>query len=178
MKQLNRKFFERDTLIVAKDLLGCFLIRKVGRKVIRTRIIETEAYIGEDDLACHAAKGRTKRTEVMYSKAGYAYVYLVYGMYDMFNIVTERENFPAAVLIRSVEVEGVSKLKTNGPGKLTRTLKIDRTFNGWNLTRGEVLWFERGKISKGEKIVATKRRGVAYAKHCAKYPWRFVLSYT
>lgn len=96
----------------------------------------------------------------------------------MFNIVTERENFPAAVLIRAVEIDGVSKLRTNGPGKLTRALHIDRAFNTWDLTRGEKLWFEFGQPLRHETITTMKRVGVAYAKHCVDYPWRFVLQDT
>lgn len=172
---IKRKFFERDTPSVAKELLGCFLVRKIGRKMIRARIVETEAYVGEDDLACHASKGRTKRTEIMYGEAGHAYIYLIYGMHELLNIVTEAKDFPAAVLIRAVEIDGVPKEKTNGPGKLTRALHIDRTLNTLDLTRGKDLWLEPGKILVSEKIVATKRIGVDYAKHCRDYLWRFVL---
>ncbi len=175
MAKLTRKFFERDTLAVARDLLGSFLVRKIGNKVIHARIVEVEAYVGEDDLACHASKGRTKRTEVMYGEAGHAYVYLIYGMYELLNIVTEQKDFPAAVLIRAVEIEGIDPKKTNGPGKLTRALHIDRTFNGRDLLKGKELWLESGKMLPSEKVQATKRIGIAYAKHCALYPWRFVL---
>lgn len=175
MKRLTRQFFGRDTREVAKDLLGCFLVRKIGNKIIHARIVETEAYIGEDDLACHASKGRTKRTEVMYGEAGRAYVYLVYGMYDMLNIVTEAKDFPAAVLIRAVEIEGIPKTKTNGPGKLTRALGIDRSFNAWDLALGEKLWLESGQPFNNEAIKVMKRVGIDYAKHCREYLWRFVL---
>lgn len=175
IEKLKGKFFERETLTVARELLGCFLVREIGGEVIRARIVETEAYVGEDDLACHASKGRTGRTEVMYGAAGHAYVYLVYGMYEMFNIVTEKEDFPAAVLVRSVEIEGISKIKTNGPGKLTRILKINRNLNQWDLTRGEALWIEFGQLFKGEEVVTSKRIGIDYAKHCSEYPWRFLL---
>lgn len=167
-------FFQRDTLTVAKQLLGCFLVRKIGRKVIRARITEVEAYIGEDDLACHASKGRTKRTEIMYGEAGHAYVYLVYGMYELLNIVTEKAGFPAAVLIRAVEVDGVPNNKTNGPGKLCQFLKIDRKLNGWDVTQGEKLWIERGKKIPEKNILATRRIGIDYAKHCREYLWRFI----
>lgn len=175
MKPLGRTFFERDTLVVAKDLLGSFLVHKVGKKIIRARIVETEAYIGEDDLACHASKGRTKRTEVMYGTAGHAYVYLIYGMYELLNIVTEAKDFPAVVLIRAVEIDGMPKVKTNGPGKLTRALEIDRSLNAWDLTKGEKLWLERGEKVSEKNILATKRIGVDYAKHCREYLWRFIL---
>lgn len=175
VKTLRREFFERGTLVVAKELLGCFLVRKRGIKSIRARITEVEAYIGEDDLACHASRGRTARTEVMYGRAGRAYIYLIYGMYSMLNIVTEKKDFPAAVLIRAVEIDGVPKEKTNGPGKLTRVLKIDGKMNNWDLARGERIWIEKGKRKKNETISATKRIGIDYAKHCRHYLWRFIL---
>lgn len=176
MDALSRSFYQHSTLDVAKRLLGCVLIRKIGRKMIRARIVETEAYIGEDDLACHASKGRTKRTEIMYGEAGHAYVYMIYGMYHCLNIVTEKKDFPAAVLIRSVEVDGVPVKETNGPGKLCRFLSIDRTLNGWDVTQGERLWIEKPDRSvPKERIVAGTRVGIDYAKHCRDYPWRFKL---
>ncbi len=175
-KILSRRFYHQDTLTVAEKLLGCFLVRKAGRKIVRARIVETEAYIGEDDLACHASKGRTKRTEVMYGEAGHAYVYLIYGMYYLLNIVTEQKEFPAAVLIRAVTVNDVPKNKTNGPGKLTRELLIDQKFHTWDVTKGEKLWIEKGERYSGEIVATTPRIGIDYAKHCALYPWRFLLS--
>jgi len=124
--KLPRKFFEKKTLRVAKELLGCFLIRRIGRRKIVARIIETEAYCGPKDLANHASKGRTPRTEIMFGQAGYAYVYLIYGMYYCLNIVTERPGFPAAVLIRSIKPILNISGKTDGPGKLCRELKISK----------------------------------------------------
>src|SRR6185436_20546414 len=118
-KVLARKFFERNALTVARELLGKYLVRKVGQKTVAYKITEVEAYIGPHDLASHASKGRTKRTEVMFGHPGHWYVYLIYGMYEMLNIVTDKFNYPSAVLIRGVE--GVS-----GPGRLTKTLKITR----------------------------------------------------
>lgn len=196
MRILSRSFYHKDTLEVARGLLGCFLVRKIGRRVIRARIVETEAYVGEDDLACHASKGRTKRTEVMYGEAGHAYVYLIYGMHHCLNIVTEAEDFPAAVLIRAVDIVSSPVIlgpfgggqasrddkkkkvavKTDGPGKLCRFLTIDRSLNGWDVTKGEKLWIESGQSSSGETISVTKRVGIDYAKHCREYLWRFVLA--
>jgi DNA-3-methyladenine glycosylase len=172
---LIRSFYQRNTLDVAKGLLGCFLVRRLGCQTVRAKIIETEAYIGEDDLACHASKGRTKRTEVMYGEAGHAYVYLIYGMYHCLNIVTEAKDFPAAVLIRAVEVESVPFRETNGPGKLCRFLEIDRTLNQWDLTRGGKLWVEAGEPVFDTDIQVIKRVGIAYARHCQDYLWRFVV---
>ncbi|PIZ00296.1 DNA-3-methyladenine glycosylase [bacterium (Candidatus Howlettbacteria) CG_4_10_14_0_8_um_filter_40_9] len=151
MKKLDKKFFERDTLFVVKDLLGKYLVRELKvkrkkKKVFVGKIVETEAYIGEDDLACHASKGRTNRTEMMYGEAGHAYVYMIYGMYHCLNIVTEKEGFPAAVLIRAIEpilddvpVQDLKKMGS-GPGKLCRWMEIDRGLNGADVTKSEELY--------------------------------------
>lgn len=177
MNVLPQSFYARDTVDIARELLGCFLVRKIGRKILRARIMETEAYHGEDDLACHASKGRTKRTETMYGEAGYAYVYLIYGMYHCLNVVTMGKDFPAAVLIRAVEIDGVPLKQTNGPGKLCRALNIDRSLNTWDMTRGQKLWIEQpDKGVPSEYIVANKRIGIDYAKHCREYLWRFSIS--
>ena len=172
---LNKNFYKRNTLKVAQDLLGCFLIRKINGKIIKAMILETEAYVGEDDLASHASKGRTPRTELMFGEAGKAYVYMIYGMYHCLNIITEKKDFPAAVLIRSVKIEGVDYKKTNGPGKLCKILKIDRKLNGWNIIKGEKLWLEKGINIKQSQIKKEKRVGIDYAKHCKEYLWRFIL---
>jgi DNA-3-methyladenine glycosylase len=176
---LNRKFYNRNTIQVAQDLLGCFLVRKYRGKIIRAMITETEAYHGEDDLACHASKGRTPRTEILYGEPGRAYVYMIYGMYFMLNAVTEEKDFPAAVLIRGVEIlpetqnlkpsfRNFLKLgfRLDGPGKLTKFLHIDKSLNNWDLTRGEKLWIELGHpMSKKFKIKKSPRVGIDYAKH-------------
>lgn len=183
---LKNSFYKKDTLEVAQNLLGCFLARKIGNKIIRGKITEVEAYIGEEDLACHASKGRTPRTETMYGSAGHAYVYMIYGMYHCLNVVTEKKDFPAAVLIRGIKIFGhqMSKrsgqrtfdvLSLDGPGKLCRFLEIDRKLNGWDLTRGEKLWLERGEKINSKEIKKTKRVGVDYAKHCKHYLWRFYI---
>jgi DNA-3-methyladenine glycosylase len=175
-KILPKKFYQKNTLKVAQSLLGCFLVRKIGNKIIKGMISETEAYIGEDDLACHASKGRTPRTEIMYGEAGRAYVYLIYGMYHCLNIVTEKKNFPAAVLVRRIKIEGVDYKKTNGPGKLCKFLKIDRKLNGWDMTKKDKLWIEKPvQNPSAADIVADKRIGIDYAKHCRHYLWRFYL---
>jgi DNA-3-methyladenine glycosylase len=160
---------------VAQDLLGCFLVRKIGNKITKGIITETEAYIGEDDLACHASKGKTPRTEIMYGEAGHAYIYMIYGMYHCLNIVTEKKNFPAAVLIRAVRIEGVEYKKTNGPGKLCKFMQIDRKLNGLDITKEEKFWIESGIKIKKSDIIKGKRIGIDYAKHCKHYLWRFLL---
>src|SRR3989338_1556961 len=111
-RKLKLAFFKRPTLKVAEGLLGKYLVVKRGGRIFAGKIVETEAYIGEDDLACHASRGRTNRSETLYQKAGTIYVYLVYGMYHCLNIVTEREHFPSAVLIRAVvPVDGIEVMK-------------------------------------------------------------------
>jgi DNA-3-methyladenine glycosylase len=122
---LDRAFFDRPTLTVAEELLGKILVCGPYQGYIT----ETEAYIGEDDPACHAARGLTPRTAVMFGAAGFSYVYLIYGMYYMLNIVTEREGFPAAVLIRGVQLLSPSPKNLNGPGKLCRELGITQAHN-------------------------------------------------
>lgn len=181
---LPRKFYSRNTMKVARDLLGCFLIREYRGKIWRAMITETEAYRGEEDLACHASKGRTPRTEVMYDEPGHAYVYMIYGMYHCLNIVTEKKDFPAAVLIRGAKIFGRRTSKDGGPpdvhlggpGKLCQFLKIDRKLNKWDLTKGERLWIEhRNPRAKLLAIKKSKRIGVDYAQHCREYLWRFNL---
>jgi len=179
-KRLRRSFFARPTLTIAKDLLGKLIIRKIGRHFLVCRITETEAYRGEDDLACHASRGRTQRTEPLYGIPGTAYVYLIYGMYHCFNIVTERKEFPSAVLIRGcipVTKDGDDERNRTltGPGRLCRELQITKTQNGVDLTTDKKLWIaDDGRRIRPEEIQKTPRIGVDYAKHCATYPWRFV----
>jgi DNA-3-methyladenine glycosylase len=167
-KKISRKFFERPTLIVARELLGKVLVIKVGQEITRVAITETEAYCGPKDLANHTSRGRTKRTEIMFGPAGRAYVYLIYGMYYCLNIVTEAEGYPAAVLIRAVDAVGV-----NGPGKLCRFLKIDKRLNGEDLTKSKELWVEEGIKLRPKQIGSSKRIGVDYAGPYKDKPWRF-----
>jgi DNA-3-methyladenine glycosylase len=165
---VKRNFYNQNTLQVAKELLGCFLVREYNGKIIKAEIAETEAYRGEYDRASHASRGRTARTEIMFGEAGRAYIYLVYGMHYMFNIVTEEKNFPAAVLIR-----GVTSL--NGPGKLTKYFHIDKSLNDHDLTCGEKLWLEYPTKKKKFKIIKSERIGVDYAGHCKEWKWNFRL---
>ena len=173
--KLGRKFFERDTLSVAKDLLGKVICSKVGSGLIRGRIIETEAYVGEDDKACHARFGRTKRNEVMYGKAGHTYIYLCYGIHYMLNIVTEKKNFPSAVLIRRIKPLGKKQGKNSyGPGSLTKFLRIDKRLNGEDITRSSEIWVEDdGYIVDKNNIFQGARIGIDYAGDYIKKPWRF-----
>jgi DNA-3-methyladenine glycosylase len=182
MKIIPRKSYNHNTLKVAQDLLGCFLVREYQGKTMRAMIVETEAYRGERDLASHASRGRTPRTEVMFGDPGKAYVYMIYGMYHCLNIVTEKKDFPAAVLIRGVKLcrrPTSTKIKTSdvfldGPGKLCKFLKIDRRFNKWDVAKGEKLWIEsRDPKIDLPKIQKSTRIGIDYAKHCKEYLWRF-----
>jgi DNA-3-methyladenine glycosylase len=163
---LPQSFFNRSALLVAPDLLGKYLV--CGNKSVM--ITETEAYDGFDDLASHASKGKTARTAVMFGPPGRWYVYLIYGMYSMLNIVTGPESYPAAVLIRGVE--GI-----NGPGKITRTFGITREFNNLPATKQTGLYIEdRGIVVPKTKIIQTPRIGVAYAGPIwSQKLWRFVL---
>ena len=186
-KKLKPTFFKRPTLNVAEGLLGKYLVVKRGGKILVGKIVETEAYIGEDDLACHASRGRTNRSETLYQKAGAIYVYLVYGMYHCLNIVTEREHFPSAVLIRAVEpVDGIEVMKklrktdalrnlASGPGKLCMAFGINKKMNGQNVFGVEIYIEDRGEKIIAKDIVRAKRVGVDYAGACAHYPWRFYI---
>lgn len=169
-KILKPDFFNRPTLKVAEDLLGKFLVRKIGSKEISSMITEVEAYDGFNDKASHASRGRTLRNEVMFGEAGRWYIYFIYGMYWMLNIVTGPKNYPAAILIR-----GVADAKT--PGKLTRYFEVDKSFNGKTASKATCLWVEdRGIKINLKNILKTKRIGVTYAgTYWASRHHRFLL---
>lgn len=174
--KLSRAFFNRPTLQVANDLLGTYLVFGKDRRTLAARIVETEAYISENDPACHAAPGRTARNRHLYGRPATIYVYLIYGMYYCLNVVTEREGFPAAVLIRAAEpVEGFADAKKgetsrllNGPGKLCRAFGIDLTQNGADAT-GTKLFFER---RDGSSVAAAVSPRIGISK-ATELPWRF-----
>ena len=170
---LPQAFFSRPTLVVARSLLGKYVVRKKANTMLAAKIIEVEAYVGTADKACHASRGRTPRTDVLFGPPGVSYVYLIYGMYHCLNVVTERSEFPAAVLIRAVEIEGAL---VDGPGRLCRALEIDRSLNRLDLTIARHLWFEdRGYQIRRRDIGRYPRIGVDYAGTWAKKPWRFRL---
>jgi len=173
MRKINKEFFIRDTLVVAKELVGKIIIRKIDDQEIRGRILETEAYIGKEDQACHARMGKTKRNAPMFKDGGRTYVYLCYGLYNLLNIVTEQEGDPAAVLIRKIEpLSGNDpELKSYGPGNLTKYLKIDRTYNDIEL--GNKLQIVDDGYKPGQ-IAEKERVGIAYAGESARYKWRFI----
>ena len=172
-KVLLRSYFSRPTIEVARSLIGKYLVRENEQGSVAGRIVEVEAYVGPEDKACHASKGRTARTEVLFGPPGHAYVYLCYGMHEMLNVVTEQDGFPAAILLRAVECDG---MLIDGPGRLTRAFGIDRRLNRCDLTAGEALWFEdRGESLPRGALKTYPRIGVDYAGEWAKKPWRFRL---
>jgi DNA-3-methyladenine glycosylase len=169
---LPKNFYNRKTLQIAQDLLGCFLVRKIGKKIIKSKIVETEAYNGPKDLASHASRRKTPRNSIMFGEPGIIYVYFTYGMHYMLNIVTEKKEYPAAVLIRAVEFAGA-----NGPARLTKILKIDKNFNGLSIyTKKYGLWIEgRSEELKNFQIKKTTRIGVDYAGKYKDKKWRFYI---
>jgi DNA-3-methyladenine glycosylase len=175
---LEKSFYNDYTPKVARKLLGCYLIREIGDKVYKGVITETEGYRGFHDLASHASCGKTKRNEVMFESPGRVYVYLVYGMHWMLNVVTEEEGYPAAVLIRGLTLmdkEGKFFKQLDGPGKLTREIKIEKSLNGQDVTVGDKLWIEEKSFFKNKKIIRNPRVGVDYARHCRHWKWNFKL---
>jgi DNA-3-methyladenine glycosylase len=169
---LPRSFFERDALGVAKDLIGTRLVSMRGDDVRIARIVETEAYRGPSDAACHARAGLTRRTRTLLGPPGHAYVFLVYGMHDCFNVVCFAEGKGHAVLVRAAEpVVGIEAgLRTDGPGRVTRALGLTRSDDGADLT-GESLFIARG--SRRVRLGRSPRVGVGYAGAVADRPWRF-----
>ena len=186
--RIEREFYMRDAVTVGKDILGKIIVKKTADgRIMSGRITEVEAYMGTTDKASHSYGGRrTKRTEVMYKEGGYSYVFLIYGMYECFNVTAGREGDPQAVLIRGVEPfenknlmwekRKVKKEKdiSNGPGKLTKALGITREDNGADLTAGENIWLEDDGY-KVKDIVETTRIGIDYAEEDALKPWRFYI---
>lgn len=161
MKKILRSFYQRDAEKLARDLIGAILVLAGPGREYRARIVETEAYLGPHDLACHSSKGRTARTEVMFGPAGHAYVYLIYGMHEMFNIVAGRTGSGQAVLVRAAEPLDDWEARLSGPGRLTRAFGITRSLNGLDLT-AETLYLVRDPSFR-PKIQKAKRVGVEYA---------------
>lgn len=187
-----RDFYNRDTLTVARELLGKYLVRNLNGESLICKITETEAYIGRCDKACHAyGYKQTPRTKTLFAKPGTAYIYLIYGMYHCLNFVTEPEGEPAAVLIRSLEaVDGIDTLTRlrfpghagplnkyqaknflNGPGKLCKALSIDISLNGADLTGSDL--FVAHADSSPARIFSGPRIGIDYAEEAKDFPWRF-----
>ncbi|MFW5988382.1 MAG: DNA-3-methyladenine glycosylase [bacterium] len=193
--RLNKEFYKQDAVTVAENLVGKLLVRKLKGKEIICRIVETEAYRGIKDKGSHAYNNRrTARTEMMYKEGGHAYIYLIYGMYYCFNVVTNEKECPDAVLIRAVEplttldiIKENRKIKskkledlTNGPGKLCQALAIDKSFNYHNLIKSDQLYIikdekEKDKDKNKEQVIADKRINIDYAEEYKDKMWRFYL---
>jgi DNA-3-methyladenine glycosylase len=186
MLRLSRGYFSRDTLGVARDLLGQRLVRVLDGVRVSGRIVEVEAYVGEGDQASHARCGRTARNAPMYGPPGHAYVYFIYGMHHCLNVVTEREGYPAAVLLRALEpLEGIEGMRvrrggvadvqlTNGPARLCQALEIDRRFDGADLCApGALLFLEEDEAVPDEAVASGPRIGVRGDEAARAAPWRF-----
>ncbi|WP_378956660.1 DNA-3-methyladenine glycosylase [Pelosinus sp. sgz500959] len=187
MEKIERIFYERETLDVAKDLLGKYLVHhtKDGKTV--GKIVEVEAYVGVKDRACHAYNGKyTNRTKVMFGQGGHAYVYLIYGVYYCMNIVTNQEDYPEAVLIRALEpCDGLDLMKRrrktdkilnlcSGPGKLCEAMGISKMENTIDLC-GDKMYLVSGEVIAPENIIATPRINIDYAEEARDYLWRFTI---
>ena len=180
---LPGSFYSQSTLPLAKALLGKYLCRRWRDSLLVGKIVETEAYIGEDDPACHAARGKTNRNAVMYGPPGFVYIYFIYGMYHCLNVVTGEEGFPAAILIRALEpISGAARMMafrktknvrslTNGPGKLCQAFHLERKQNGLDLC-GKELFIANGEKIQRNQIESSNRVGI---KVGVDHPWRFFL---
>jgi len=178
-KKLKRNFYTLDTLTVANDLLGKYIVRRAGRKILCGKIMETEAYIGPNDKASHAFGGKvTPRNRAEWSIGGHIYIYLVYGRYWQLNISTNRAGTPECVLIRALTLpRDEYDKRANGPGKLCNYLRLNRSFYGEDLTKSPRIWLEdRGVKVFKKDILATARIGIDYAgPYWSKRKWRFLL---
>jgi DNA-3-methyladenine glycosylase len=187
LQKLQRDFYERETLHVAKDLLGKYLVHHTTDGITVGKIVEVEAYVGVNDAACHAYNGKyTKRTKIMFGRGGHAYVYLIYGVYYCMNIVTNQESCPEAVLIRALEpIDGLDIMQQrrttdkklnlcSGPGKLCAAMGISKAQNELDLC-GETMYLLSGEMILPEHIVTTPRINIDSAKEAREYPWRFII---
>ncbi len=192
---INKEFYDRGALEISKDLLGKVLVREVDGKVLKGKIVETEAYVGAIDKACHAYNGRrTKRTEILYGESGVSYIYFIYGLYHCFNVVTNKKDIAEAVLIRAIEplneFDYISKVRynkgfdeltkvqvknlTNGPSELYLAYLLERALNGVKLyEKGQV--YITDEYSEDFEVVETKRIGIDYAEEAKDFLWRFYI---
>lgn len=174
MKKLPREFYNRETTSVARDLLGLHLVHRSQNIERIGRIVEVEAYLGKQDLASHSSKGLTQRTAVMFGQPGFAYVYLIYGIYHCFNVVTEPVGVGAAVLIRAIEPILNIRDRASGPGLLCKAMNIDRKLNAQDLL-SDNLFITEEDTQAPHQIVEAPRIGVHYAKEWAVKPLRFYI---
>ncbi len=183
--KFSRPFFHKDTVRIARELLGSILVRKIGDRTLRGRIVETEAYL-HDDPACHAFRGMTERTRVMFGEAGHSYVYFTYGMHHCFNIVTNDVEVGEAVLIRALEpLDGLETMYAHrgekakkdtdllsGPGKICQAFQLTKNESGIDLLESDILFLEKKELAKGESIGVSTRVGITVA---VDKPWRFFI---
>ncbi|WP_093470950.1 DNA-3-methyladenine glycosylase [Paenibacillus popilliae] len=191
-ERLSRLLYWMDAVSLARTLLGTVLVRRTAAGIIRSRIVETEAYVGPEDKGCHAYGGlRTARTEPMFADGGTSYVYFIYGMYHCLNVVAEQKDKPEAVLIRAVApctAEDEVKMRSfrairsrkpadlcNGPGKLCMALNIDKRCNALDLTVSEEMWLEAGAYPGVDRIVAAPRINIPYAEEFTDKLWRYYI---
>ena len=174
MQKLPRSFYDRDTAQVARELLGKWLVHRTDGVRRIGKIVETEAYLGEHDLAAHSARGRTARTEIMFGPPGHAYVYFIYGMYFCLNVVTQPAGHGSAVLLRALEPVANLPGRTCGPGLLCRAMGIDKRLNGHDLLSDD-LFIAEPETAERIAIVKGPRIGVAYARHWARRHLRFYI---
>lgn len=186
MSKLPRHFYEREDVVrIARELLGKILFTQVSGMITAGKITEIEAYNGRTDRACHAYQKVTSRTQVMYGRGGMSYVYLIYGLHNLFNVVTNKSGYADAVLIRAIEpvkgadimaarrgIDKQNRRLTAGPGSLSKAMGIARVHNKLDL-RGNAIWIEDAPILADKDITTTTRIGVDYAGEDAKLPWRF-----
>jgi DNA-3-methyladenine glycosylase len=174
VQKLPREFYDRDTILVAHELLGKVLVHVDDGVERLGKIVEVEAYLGPHDLAAHSSRGLTARTRVMFGPPGHAYVYFIYGMYFCMNVVTEREGHASAVLLRALEPMKNLEGRTCGPGLLCRGMNIDRHLNGHDLL-SDSFYIAAPETAEKFTLVKRPRIGVDYAKHWAKRHLRFYL---
>ena len=181
--RVKRSFYTRETLLVARKLLGKYIVRRIRNQTLVAKIVETEAYIGPEDRAAHSYNWKvTPRNIAEYDEGGHIYIYLCYGMYWQFNITTSTFGKPECVLIRALEP--VKKLKspikqiknlTNGPGKLCKWLKLDKSFYGEDLVDSRRVWLEEGEAIRPSQVIKAKRIGIDYAGVWKNKLWRFYI---
>jgi DNA-3-methyladenine glycosylase len=174
VQKLPRQFYDRDTVLVARELLGKWLVHRSADRERIGRIVEVEAYLGEHDLAAHSSKGRTERTKTMFGPPGHAYVYFIYGMHHCLNVVTQPAGHASAVLLRALEPVKNLPGRTQGPGLLCRAMGIDRSQNAHDLLSDD-LFIAEPEVAEKFSIVKRPRIGVDYAKHWAKRLLRFYI---
>ena len=188
--RLEKEFYSQDAVTVAKKLVGKLLVRKLAGREIVCRIVETEAYVGPEDKGSHAYQNKkTERTKILFKSGGYAYVYLIYGMHSCFNVVTNKKGKPESVFIRAVEpLIGLETIKenrdigskkieelTNGPGKLSQALAINKELNGYNLVSGDKIYIKEDEEKTGYEVVSSPRINIDYAEEYKEKLWRFYI---